>query len=133
MKKDITDRRDVGILIRKFYVKVLANEEIGKFFGEAVTNWEYHLERFIDFWESQIFFTDSWEGSILKGHIEVDQRFGHGFESEHFDIWYSLFENTVDEHHAGEKAELAKDTAKNMAKNIYRQMVIARKVNPFDP
>jgi hemoglobin len=127
MKSDIKDRNDIDRLIRNFYMKVLDNKDIGKFFAEAVKSWDYHQERFVDYWEAQVLFHDSYEGSPLQGHIDVDRKFGHGFKPQHFEIWLRLFEGMVNDLFEGDKAELAKEAARNMAQNIYKKMFIGRK------
>ncbi|MDH5608660.1 MAG: group III truncated hemoglobin [Cyclobacteriaceae bacterium] len=125
--KDITSRQDIAALMQKFYINVLANQEIGKFFSESVKNWDHHLARFTDYWESNVLFSESYEGSPLKRHIEIDRRYDHSFVPGHFDLWVELFERTTDEMFAGEKAELAKEVARNMSRNIHNQMFIGRK------
>ena len=130
--KDIETREDVEFLIKEFYLNILQNEELGKFFSEAVKNWDHHMIGFVNYWESVIFFTDTYQESPLRGHIEIDQRFNNGFRPDHFELWYSIFESCVDKHYAGDKAQLAKDGAKRMAQNIYKKMFIGRKSKPLN-
>jgi hemoglobin len=129
--KDIETREDVELLIKEFYIKILQNKDLGRFFAEAVKNWDHHQARFVDYWESMIFFNGKYPDSPLKGHIEVDKRFDNGFEPAHFELWFRIFEENVDKHFKGEKAELAKDGAKRMAENIYKKMFIGRKPEPL--
>ena len=128
MKEDISNRNDVMVLMKEFYFRILQDKTLGKYFSETVKNWDYHLERFVDYWEGQIFFRDTYKGSPLRGelHKQVDQAHGNSFEKEHFTQWTNIFHETVDEYYQGEKAELAKDLAVNVARNIHMKMFIGR-------
>ena len=128
MKKDLTNRNDVTVLVKEFYLKILQDKVLSKYFAQTVENWDYHMERFVDYWESQIFFTDSYQGSPLRGelHKQVDQAHGNTFEKGHFTRWTSLFHETVDQYFAGEKAEWAKELAVNVSRNIHMKMFLGR-------
>jgi|GEM_PF-3345421 len=126
-KRAIEDQYDIEVLIDVFYAKILRNKELSPFFSEAVKNWTYHKQQFVKYWSAQVLFTDSYEGSILPHHVSVDQKYGSGFTKAHFDEWTRLFVETVDELFEGEKAELAKESAQNVAKNIYLKMFVNRK------
>ena len=124
---DIQSKEDIVRLIDVFYTKVVSNDQIGYFFSGAIENWPYHKSRFVDYWESQILFKESYEGSPLQRHIDIDKHYNHGFQPAHFELWICLFDESVEELFSGEKADLAKEAAKNMAKNIYYKMFFNRK------
>lgn len=127
MKARIESEFEIEMLIDTFYEKVLEHEELSYFFSEAVMNWEFHKQMFIKYWSKQILFTDSYEGSPLHRHIEVDRRFGRSFTKYHFEEWTRLWVETIDILFEGDKAELAKESGVNMAKNIYLKMFVNRK------
>ena len=127
MKARIESEFEIEMLIDTFYEKVLEHEELSYFFSEAVMNWEFHKQMFIKYWSKQILFTDSYEGSPLNRHIEVDHRFGRSFTKYHFEEWTRLWVETIDILFEGDKAELAKESGVNMAKNIYLKMFVNRK------
>ena len=127
MKARIESEFEIEMLIDTFYEKVLEHEELSYFFSEAVMNWEFHKQMFIKYWSTQILFTDSYEGSPLNRHIEVDHRFGRSFTKYHFEEWTRLWVETIDILFEGDKAELAKESGVNMAKNIYLKMFVNRK------
>ena len=96
MKARIESEFEIEMLIDTFYEKVLEHEELSYFFSEAVMNWEFHKQMFIKYWSKQILFTDSYEGSPLHRHIEVDQKFGRSFTKYHFEEWARLWVETID-------------------------------------
>ena len=131
MNRDITNRQDIEKLIDAFYNKIVFDSELALFFGESVKDWEAHKANFVNYWSKQVLFDDAYEGSPLRRHIDIDHKYNRSFKPEHFELWYRIFESTVDELFVGEKAQLAKEAAKNMAKNIYRQMFIGRHPEPL--
>ncbi len=131
-KRPLTDEYDIEVLIDVFYTKVLRHKELSVFFSDAVKNWEYHKKRFVQFWSAQILFTDTYDGGTpLPQHVEIDRKYGGKFKKEHFDAWTNIWVETVNELYVGEKAELAKETGENMARNIYMKMFLNRKPSNF--
>ena len=126
MKSDIKNEMDIYLLIDTFYEKILKHEKLSYFFKDAVNNWPYHKQQFVKYWSKQILFTDTYEGSPLPSHIAVDQRFDRSFERSHFEDWLMLWTETVDQLFQGEKAKLAKESGRNMAKNIHLKMFVNR-------
>lgn len=126
MKRELSDQYDIEVLIDVFYAKVLRHSELSFYFSDAVKNWTHHKKRFIEYWSSQILFTDTYEGSILPSHVAVDKKYGSGFKKEHFTEWARLWTETIEELFVGEKAELAKESGVNMSKNIYLKMFVNR-------
>jgi hemoglobin len=115
MQKELHDQEDVRLLVRSFYSKVLKDEMLSRFFSYAVkNNWEKHLEVMDRFWTNIIFFTGDYIGNPLRVHQTL-----HRFmplDKEQFNRWLQLFISTVDDHFAGEKAELAKQRANEIAR-----------------
>ena len=107
MKTDIEGRRQLEILIDRFYDKVKSDPVIGQFFAHV--NWEKHLPVMYDFWENALFYTGGYRGNPLLIHQAFHKR--APLNSAHFKQWQNLFIDTVDELYIGEKAELAKNRA----------------------
>lgn len=125
MKKDITNRADIQLLVNSFYNKVRADETIGYLFNDvAQVNWEQHLPRMYDFWENILFQTGSFKGNPMVVHAQLHQK--SPLNKAHFDRWQQLFLATVDELFEGEKAEIIKQRARSIA----TMMLI--KVTPSD-
>jgi len=114
MKVDIQDRGDIENIVNVFYNKIKTDEKIGYFFTEiAKVNWDTHLPKMYDFWESIIFQTNSYVGNPLLKHFVLNKK--SPMTIAHFEHWISLFVATVDELYQGEKAEIMKQRARNIA------------------
>ncbi|MDP4263409.1 MAG: group III truncated hemoglobin [Bacteroidota bacterium] len=110
MKKDISTREDIELLVRTFYEKVKTDPVIGHIFTTVVkVNWAKHLPVMFDFWENTLFYTGTYSGNPMISHQRLHNLFP--LNEEHFNRWVLLFTTTVDELFEGEKALLAKQRA----------------------
>ena len=66
-----------------------------------------------DFFENMLFYTGTYTGNPMELHKHVNRLFP--LTDEHFSRWILLFNTTVDELFTGEKTELVKRRAKNIA------------------
>jgi hemoglobin len=114
MKTDIGGREDLGLLMEKFYGKLLADESISYLFTEvAKIDLPKHLPVLVDFWESILFQADTYQKNAMKVHIDLHRQ--SPLQARHFKTWLAYFHKTVDELFEGEKAELAKQRATSIA------------------
>lgn len=113
-KKDIENREDLSLLVRTFYAKIRANEEIGSYFNGTITDWEAHLEKLTDFWENNLFAVRKYFGDPLKAHVEVDEKFQHTVTPDVFGLWLNLWFETLEELFEGENVEILKRRARKM-------------------
>lgn len=114
MRKDVSNRMDIQLLVNGFYEKVRGDEVIGYIFNDiAKVNWEHHLPRMYVFWEDVLFQTGGFTGNPMTLHLQLHQH--SPFLTAHFDRWLHLFLSTVDELFVGEKAELAWQRARSIA------------------
>ncbi|MBU2940583.1 group III truncated hemoglobin [Lacinutrix sp. C3R15] len=129
-KSDINTREDVFLLVTTFYKKVRANETLGPFFNETITDWNAHLEHLTTFWETSLFMTrkleKKYKGNPLEAHIKVDKKFNHTIDNLHFGIWLNLWYQTLDELFVGEITENAKRRARKMGTFMYLNIFQAR-------
>jgi hemoglobin len=110
MKKDITSREDIELLVNSFYDKVRKDDLIGFIFNDiARVNWEKHLPVMYDFFENMIFYTGSYTGNPMELHRHLNRLLP--LSREHFQQWESLFCNTVDDLFDGETARMLKQRA----------------------
>lgn len=108
--KDIQNDEDIKNLVYTFYDKVQADERLGYIFNDfANVDWDHHLPRMVDFWSNLLFQTGRYKGRPFRQHIPLP------IQKNDFNIWYGLFEETVDDLFRGEKAEDAKNYARNIA------------------
>jgi hemoglobin len=114
MKKDISSRSDIELLVDAFYAKVKQDELIGCIFTDIVkVNWEKHLPVMYSFFENMLFYTGSYTGNPMELHKHINQLFP--LTAAHFTRWNLLFTSSVDELFNGEKAELVKQRAKSIS------------------
>ena len=74
MKKDITSRKDIELLVDEFYNKIKKDEQIGFIFTDiAKVNWEKHLPIMYDFFENMLFYTGSYTGNPMELHKHVNR------------------------------------------------------------
>lgn len=126
MKTDIMNREDVFLLVSTFYSKVRTNAEIGHFFNDTIQDWPSHLEKLTDFWETNLFMVSKFRGNPMRAHKEVDDQFNHSIEQKHFGEWLNMWFETTDELFEGDRANIAKNRARNMAGNLFMNMYVSR-------
>jgi len=124
---DIQNREDVALLVRTFYSKVRTNDELGPIFNKAITDWEHHLEYLTDFWESQLFRKNLYEGNPLKKHVAIDKANNNQITNDLFGLWLQFWIQTLDELFKGEKVDLAKNRARNIAGFLFMEIFKARR------
>ncbi len=115
MKSDISSRKDIKLIITKFYDKLLVDEKMIPFFEDIVTNntLEHHLDIISDFWNDILFDTNSYSNNVMKKH--VDKNVFIAFKKEHFAIWTSYLFDTIDTHFDGVIAQSMKNRATSIA------------------
>jgi len=112
--RDLEHREDVILLVNEFYDKVKLNQEIGPIFTDiANLNWEHHLPRMYDFWETLLFGKEAYKGNPMDKHIALSKL--TPLNKEHFNTWLLLWHQTLQEHFKGPIADLAKSKAENIA------------------
>lgn len=114
MKTDIATSEHIQLLVNKFYDKAVADKNLGFIFTDvAKVNWQHHLPIMYAFWESTLLGNAGYKGNPMDAHFKLNQK--HTLTAEHFNIWKSLFIETVDEYFVGEIADLAKERARSIA------------------
>ncbi len=128
MNRELNSREDIELLVNSFYEKVQQDKIIGHIFTDvAKVNWDHHLPKMYDFWETILFGQKGFKGNPMEVHFKLNQVYP--LLAEHFDQWKSLFFDTVDEHFEGEFAELAKQKAQSIADLMFFKINI--KENPI--
>ena len=114
MKKDIENRADISVLIHQFYDKIRADEEISPYFNQLITDWDSHLEKLTDFWETNLFGIRKYKGNPIDVHNKVDEHFQGQISANEFGIWLNHWFQTLDELFEGENVTLLKERARRM-------------------
>ncbi len=121
---DITNRKDIELMVDTFYGKVMINPIIGPIFSDVVrVNWGVHLPKMYSFWSSLLLNEESFSGNPMRVHIGLSKL--TTMKEAEFSEWLKLFHETVDELFSGEKA----DEAKTKASDIARLMLTKIKMN----
>lgn len=117
MKRTIQHIGDIHLLVNTFYKKIRNDSMLAPIFNEVIKNrWDTHLNKMYAFWETVLLDTRSYYGSPFVPHADLP------VEKQHFDRWTSLFNQTLEEHFEGEKAEEAKWRAKKMAQMFHSKI-----------
>ncbi|MDH7448300.1 group III truncated hemoglobin [Aquimarina sp. 2201CG14-23] len=127
--RDIETREDVYTLVSQFYSKIRKEEILGPIFNYMIHNWEEHLNRLTDFWETNLLFVAKYKGNPIKVHQQVDVTFKGHITEKHFGIWLNLWFETIDKLYEGEKAETAKRRARKMSTHLFIKMYESRTTN----
>ncbi|HMR89061.1 MAG TPA: group III truncated hemoglobin [Saprospiraceae bacterium] len=115
MKPDISQRKDIELLINTFYEKVKTNAVIGYIFSDvAKVDWVSHMPVMYSFWASVLLNEQSYTGNAMTPHIALSKLVL--LSQKEFDEWLLLFNSTVDLLFEGEKADEAKFRAENIAR-----------------
>ena len=126
MRKQIENRDDLKLLVNTFYDKIRADQEIGFFFNETITDWEEHLEKLTDFWDMNVFGTKKYDGNPILAHNAVDKKLDHQITSNIFGIWLNLWFATLDELFEGENVEILKRRAQKMSTFLFMNIFESR-------
>lgn len=114
MKKDISSREYLLLLLSKFYEKLLADVSIKYLFTDvAKINLDHHLPVLVDFWDSILFQSDTYHKNAMQPHLDLHQK--SPLQPQHFETWIRYFNETMDDLFEGEKAFLAKERALSIA------------------
>lgn len=119
--KHIKSREDINEIIRKFYGQVRDNDILGPIFTKAIPEeeWDFHMEKITDFWDSAVFGSMSFKGNPATSHVNLDQKNNYKITQEHFAIWLNHWNETINENYEGEIAENMKMRARKMAAGLY--------------
>ena len=111
---DIESRKDIEMLMSRFYEKLLVDDKVGFIFNDVVKiDLESHLPILADFWETTIFHKAVYKGNVLKIHQDLSNKVP--LTNSHFDRWLNLFNESVDELFKGNTADQFKIKALSIA------------------
>jgi hemoglobin len=114
MKKDIESRDDLLLLMQEFYKKLLADDSINYLFTEvAKVNLHHHFPVLVDFWDSVIFQSGTYQKNAMQPHLALHHK--SPLAKHHFDTWLGYFKETVDELFDGQNAFVIKERATSIA------------------
>lgn len=106
------DEAMIENLVRNFYGKIQGDPVLGPVFGAAITDWEPHLRKMMDFWSSVALLTHRYDGRPLPAHVRFD------IGPDHFARWLALFRETTAEVCTPEAAAFFQDRAESIGRSI---------------
>ena len=113
-RSDITSRRDIVLLVDRFYTAVRADDILGPIFDDvAQTDWAVHLPKMYDFWETVLFGRSVFRGNPLAVHLDLATRVA--LTEREFGRWLALFHQHVDMLFDGPVADEAKLRSRRIA------------------
>lgn len=75
MKKDITTREDIEVLLNSFYNSLLQDNSINYIFTEvAKLDIKTHIPIIADFWDDILFNTYKYKNNPMKIHLELNEK-----------------------------------------------------------
>lgn len=113
-KKDIANREDLLLLMQEFYKKLLADESINYLFTDiAKIDLDHHLPVLVDFWDSILFQSNTYQKNAMQPHIALHQK--SPLQKHHFETWLGYFKASVDELFSGDNSFIIKERATSIA------------------
>ena len=129
---DLQGRDDIKVVVDAFYEKVRGDNLLGFIFDEvASVNWDLHLPKMYDFWETMVFRSGSYSGNPLLPHLKLGSQTEMG--TAQFDRWKALFFETVDSRFSGSKADHLKSAAEDMAQVMMTKIAGTTRPLTFAP
>ncbi|MGK0188831.1 MAG: hemoglobin [Verrucomicrobiales bacterium] len=125
------DRAGIVLLVNRFYDRIRVDDQLGPVFSDvANVNWESHLPRMYDFWDTVLFRSGTFRGNPIEAHAKLISQ--TDMSKAKFDHWLELFRETVAELFEGENAGHIVRCAEDMANVLYSK--INKVPDPrFDP
>lgn len=114
--RDIETRKDIELLVDRFYDRMLGDIIIGFIFTDiAKIDSEEHKPVICDFWETILFNKPVYKRGpeVMNVHKRLNEKIP--LKKGHFRRWLFLFTSTVDELFEGDRAKLAKEKADSIA------------------
>lgn len=105
---DIQSTEDIRTIVHAFYANMEEDPVIGHYF--AGLDWSKHLPIMVGFWSSSVFATGEYEGRPFDPHAKLQ-----GLSKDHFAHWVDRFHKTIDGLFAGDRAEMMKTRAEQIA------------------
>ena len=121
MQYQAITRKNIRIMVDRFYSKILKDELLADFFieklgDEMITDeWQGHLNLLTDFWASIMLDDPVYTGQPIKPHMRMK-----GLKRESFERWLELFFETVDRLYTKETADIFKIRAEMIANNFMK-------------
>jgi len=120
-RTDLSGRDDIVRLVDNFYEKIRTDSELGPVFDEvAQVDWETHLPKMYDFWDTVLFRSGTFRGDPIGAHAKLVSH--TEMSMARFEHWLVLFRSSVAELFEGENADHIVRCAEDMANVLYSKI-----------
>jgi len=118
--KDIENMDDIKVFVYKFYDLVKTDPLLFPIFASRIADddWDSHLKRMCDFWNTVLFFQKAYKGNPFSKHADLS------IHPEHFQKWTLLFKNTIDDNFSGPVADGTKNRVDKMAMAFMGKLIM---------
>jgi hemoglobin len=82
----------IDTVVKRFYAKVRMHPKLGPVFAHHVRDWPPHEAKIASFWRNAIGLDRSFEGNPQQAHMAATD-----IKSEHFALWLTLFDETLND------------------------------------
>ena len=115
MRRDISGKEDLRLIIHSFYDLLLGHERMRPLFlkFELEELRAEHEETLADFWDGVLFLSGAYKKNAMEPHRQLHE--ADPLRKEHFDTWLELFRSAADRHFEGENTEVLKNRALSIA------------------
>lgn len=118
---NLTDRQGIVRLVDRFYERIREDDQLGPVFSEvAKVNWETHLPKMYDFWDTVLFRSGTFRGNPIGAHAKLVLHTDMSWAK--FDHWLGMFRESVAELFQGENADHIVRCAEDMANVLYSKI-----------
>ena len=115
--QDITQRKDLELLVAEFYRKVLADDKIAPVFtGKVRIDWPSHFSVICDFWENLLWGGDKYQANLMEKHLNFNKH--TPFTHLHLERWLLHWNATLTENFEGETATQINERAGHIGRLI---------------
>jgi hemoglobin len=127
MRYDINTLEDIKFLVDSFYGRVREDAMLKDIFNDKIQDrWPEHLEKMYRFWQTVLLEEHTYHGSPFVPHAKLP------VDAHHFEQWIKLFNETVDQLFAGERATRAKWQGERMA-DMFQYKIAYYRDNTITP
>lgn len=110
--------KQIFTLVENFYARVRDDKTLGPIFNKRLEGeWEPHLDKMKCFWRSVLLRTGEYKGQPVPIHLRLKEA-----RSEDFQVWLSLFRETVAEIFEPDAAPLVIAAAERIAQSLWLAM-----------
>lgn len=127
---DLQTRADIDELLRRFYTRAMGDDLIGYIFTDvAKLDLDHHLPRIGNFWEQVLLQHPVYVGQPIAVHVPLHEAVT--LQGAHFQRWFSLWAETVDQLFEGPMAIQAKRRAAIIAESMQYRLGVASDPSGF--